>query len=148
MTRSTAKDLALIRRAFARPILAEANIRSAPLETFPRPLWTGVGGGVRARQRARKSCARSPKIIGTWTQARVIHGDASAAPFDPADGSTVNVGAARPPAAWLDTLGPGGRMPRCGAPSGRAGGSVRRLHRRSDVPAERCWLRGKAWRLA
>ncbi len=25
---------------------------------------------------------------------------------------------------------------------------VRRLHRRSDVPAERCWLRGKAWRLA
>ena len=40
----------------------------------------------------------------------MIDGGAAAAPFDPADGITVNAGATHSPAAWLDALKPGGRM--------------------------------------
>ncbi len=134
----------------------------------------------------------------------MIHGDALATPFDPADGITVNAGATRPPAAWLDALEPDGRLilplatdegwrsfdtakiARRGAMFGiardkrgyrarwlspvaiypcagdrdpaseaalrrafrRGGGKrLRRLHRHGDVPAERCWVRGKGWGL-
>jgi len=47
MTRSTAKELAIIRRTYARQILAEANVRSAPLErafaAVPREAFLGRG---------------------------------------------------------------------------------------------------------
>ncbi len=183
-----------------RRLAARARPRNLP----PPLVGGGQGGGVRARQRARKSRARSPKIIGIRPQLCVIHGDALATPFDPADGITVNGGATRPPPG-LDGLKPGGRLilplttdegwrafdaakiarrgavfrierdqrgyrarwlspvaiyPCAGArdPASEAalrrafrnGGweRVRRLHRRGDVPAERCWLRGKGWGLA
>ncbi len=40
----------------------------------------------------------------------MLHRDALAAPFDPADGIDVNAGATHPPAAWVDGLKPGGRL--------------------------------------
>ena len=47
MTRSTAKGLAIVRRTYARHILAEANVRSAPLErafaAVPREAFLGRG---------------------------------------------------------------------------------------------------------
>jgi len=99
----------------------------------PAPCGRGPGGGVRARQRARQSCARSSKNIGTWPQVPMIHGDALAQPFDPADGITVNAGATHPPAAWLDGLAP--RRPPAPAAHDRRGLAL--LRPREDRPPRR-----------
>jgi protein-L-isoaspartate(D-aspartate) O-methyltransferase len=42
--------------------------------------------------------------------AKVVHGDGSATPFDPADVIYVNAGASRPVDLWLDGLKEGGRL--------------------------------------
>jgi len=70
----------------------------------------GSAGRVTAFEVDKAVAARARRNLGAWPQVRVIHGDALATPFDPADGITVNAGATRPPAAWLDALRPGGRM--------------------------------------
>ena len=54
-------------------------------------------------ERARTNLARTPN-------AKVIQGDGSQTPFDPADVIYVNAGASRPADLWLDTLRDGGRL--------------------------------------
>lgn len=194
MTRSTARELAIIRSTYAAHILAEAGVRSAPLErafaAVPREAFLGrgpwqilrwgrgyvptpsadplylyanllvairpkdklnngepafhvglmaalaarpgehvvhIGAGtgyftaVLAEQVGRRGrvtafevdaelADRARRNLRPWPQVRVIHGDALAVPFDPADGIYVNAGATHPPAAWLDGLKPGGRL--------------------------------------
>jgi len=70
----------------------------------------GRRGRVTAFEVDRERAARARRNLRPWPQVRVIHGDALAVPFDPADGIYVNAGATHPPAAWLDGLKPGGRL--------------------------------------
>jgi len=70
----------------------------------------GRRGRVTAFEVDAELAARARRNLRRWPQVRVIHGDALGAPLDPADGIYVNAGATHPPAAWLDTLAPGGRL--------------------------------------
>jgi protein-L-isoaspartate(D-aspartate) O-methyltransferase len=54
--------------------------------------------------------ARAAANLAQLTNVRVLHGDGSSIPFDPADVIYVNAGATRPAETWLDGLKDGGRL--------------------------------------
>lgn len=70
----------------------------------------GAAGAVTAIEFDLSLAQRAKTNLSPWPNVRVVHGDGSAVPFDPADVIYVNAGATRPADAWLDGLKDGGRL--------------------------------------
>jgi len=70
----------------------------------------GPTGRVTAIEFDRELAERAKANLATLPQARVIQGDGSVVPFDPANVIYVNAGATRPADHWLDGLSDGGRL--------------------------------------
>lgn len=70
----------------------------------------GAAGAVTAIEFDLSLAQRAKTNLSPWPNVRVVHGDGSAVPFDPADVIYVNAGATRPTDAWLDGLKDGGRL--------------------------------------
>jgi protein-L-isoaspartate(D-aspartate) O-methyltransferase len=71
---------------------------------------TGSAGRVTAIEFEPDLAARAKANLAYAPNVRVIEGDGTLAPFDPADVIYVNAGATRPADAWLDRLKHGGRL--------------------------------------
>src|SRR5205814_1149155 len=79
--------------------------------------YTGViahlvkpGSTVTAIEYEPSLAARAAKNLASDPAVRVIAGDGTTVPFDPADVIFVNAGATHPPDHWLDRLNDGGRL--------------------------------------
>jgi len=70
----------------------------------------GDSGKVTAIEYEEHLASRAAANLSTFTQVRVIHGDGTAMPLDPADVLYVNAGAARPCNNWLDAMKDNGRL--------------------------------------
>jgi protein-L-isoaspartate(D-aspartate) O-methyltransferase len=70
----------------------------------------GSAGSVTAIELDPQLAARASANLSSLSSVRVIEGDGSVMPFDPADVIYVNAGATRPADAWLDGLAEGGRL--------------------------------------
>ncbi len=70
----------------------------------------GASGRVTAIEFDAGLAERAAANLADLPQVRVIRGDGSAVPFDPADVIYVNAGATRPADHWLDGLREGGRL--------------------------------------
>ena len=54
--------------------------------------------------------ARAKKNLSSYSNVRIVEGDGTTVPFDPADVIYVNAGVTRPADQWLDGLREGGRL--------------------------------------
>jgi protein-L-isoaspartate(D-aspartate) O-methyltransferase len=70
----------------------------------------GPAGRVTAIEFDEGLAARATANLADIANVRVMHGDASDMPFDPADVIYVNASVSRIPSAWLDGLREGGRL--------------------------------------
>ncbi|NWJ25957.1 rRNA adenine N-6-methyltransferase family protein [Rhizobium sp. RM] len=70
----------------------------------------GASGRVTAIEFEPELAARATANLAPYQNTSVVHGDGSAAAFDPADVIYVNAGATRPATIWLDRLKDGGRL--------------------------------------
>ena len=70
----------------------------------------GPSGRVTAIEFDPDLAERARANVAALAQVRVLQGDGSVAPFDPADVIYVNAGATRPADRWLDGLREGGRL--------------------------------------
>jgi protein-L-isoaspartate(D-aspartate) O-methyltransferase len=70
----------------------------------------GDSGKVTAIEYEEHLASRAAANLSAFTQVRVIHGDGTAMPLDPADILYVNAGAARPCNNWLDAMKDNGRL--------------------------------------
>jgi protein-L-isoaspartate(D-aspartate) O-methyltransferase len=70
----------------------------------------GPAGRVTGIEYEADLAARAQANFAGQANVRIIHGDGTVAPFDPADVIYVNAGATRPADIWLDRLRDGGRL--------------------------------------
>ena len=70
----------------------------------------GPSGRVTAIEYEPDLAARATKNLGAYSNVRVIKGDATVVPLDPADVILANAGVTAPPNTWLDALKPAGRL--------------------------------------
>jgi protein-L-isoaspartate(D-aspartate) O-methyltransferase len=70
----------------------------------------GAAGAVTAIEFDPGLAARAASNFSRFSNVRVVQGDGSVIPFDPADVIYVNAGATRPADSWLDGLKEGGRL--------------------------------------
>jgi protein-L-isoaspartate(D-aspartate) O-methyltransferase len=71
---------------------------------------TGPSGRLTAIEFDPDLAARAKANLAHLPRARVLQGDGSVTPFDPADVIYVNAGASKPADPWLDNLREGGRL--------------------------------------
>jgi protein-L-isoaspartate(D-aspartate) O-methyltransferase len=71
---------------------------------------TGPTGKVTAIEYESQLAARAQANLQSMPQVRVLHGDATQAPFEPADLILVSAGVTRPLDHWLDRLTDGGQL--------------------------------------
>jgi protein-L-isoaspartate(D-aspartate) O-methyltransferase len=70
----------------------------------------GASGRVTAIEFDPELASRAAENFRADTRVKVIHGDGTRTPLDPADVIYVNAGATRPMNPWLDVLNDGGRL--------------------------------------
>lgn len=70
----------------------------------------GISGRVTSIEFDAELAHRAKVNLQSWSQVRVIHGDGSSIPFEPADVIYVSAGATRPAESWMDQLAEGGRL--------------------------------------
>lgn len=70
----------------------------------------GGSGKVTAIEYEEELAARAAANLSPYPHVRVLHGDGSAMPLEPADAIYINAGAARPASSWLDAMKDGGRL--------------------------------------
>jgi protein-L-isoaspartate(D-aspartate) O-methyltransferase len=70
----------------------------------------GRTGRVDAIEIDGRLAAKARAALAPWPQAVVSNADGASTAFDPADVIIASAGATQPPRAWLDALGPGGRL--------------------------------------
>ena len=70
----------------------------------------GNSGSVTAIEFEPPVATRAKANLAPYHNVRVVEGDGSTIPLDPADSILVNAGACRPAAVWLDAMKEGGRL--------------------------------------
>lgn len=70
----------------------------------------GSSGKVTAIEYEEQLAARATANLSSYPHVRVLHGDGSAMPLEPADVIYVNAGATRPSSNWLDAMKDGARL--------------------------------------
>jgi protein-L-isoaspartate(D-aspartate) O-methyltransferase len=70
----------------------------------------GENGSVMASEYEKELAERATANLSTYPHVRVVHGDGTAIPLEPADVIYVNAGAVRPADTWLDAMKDGGRL--------------------------------------
>jgi protein-L-isoaspartate(D-aspartate) O-methyltransferase len=70
----------------------------------------GKSGSVMGIEYEKKLAERAAANLSIYPHVRVVQGDGTTIPFEPADVIYVNAGAARPADTWLDAMKDGGRL--------------------------------------
>jgi protein-L-isoaspartate(D-aspartate) O-methyltransferase len=70
----------------------------------------GASGKVTAIEYEEDLAARAAANLSSYPHVRVLRGDGSTMPLEPADVIYVNAGATRPASSWLDAMKDGGRL--------------------------------------